>query len=70
MPKEEKASTAVDIPAGNELVKAGKNGADEPKEVLQAVSFAELIRTADWIDWFLMFWGTVCAFATGAVQPW
>lgn len=55
--------------ATKEVVAAEKKK-DEPKPAEPAVSFRQLIRTADWLDWILMICGTVCAFATGAVQPW
>lgn len=50
----------------------GKGDADEKdtKPAEAAVSFLQLLRTADWLDWLLMLTGTVCAMATGAVQPW
>ena len=34
------------------------------------VSYLELLRTADALDWVLMTVGSIAAAATGAVQPW
>lgn len=59
-----KEASALDV------VVVEKKASEKEKPADEAVSFRELIRTADFLDWVLMFFGTVCAFATGAVQPW
>jgi hypothetical protein len=49
---------------------AGDGAAAAPEAAPVAVSFREVLRTADAYDKVLMLCGTVCGAACGSVQPW
>ena len=57
-----------DVQADPKAAKESDKDEKKPEEV--GVAFTELLRTADGLDWLLMFVGTVGAACTGAVQPW
>lgn len=59
-------------PGGDEAGEPEKDQADESvsKAPEKPADFSLLLRTADPLDWLLMFLGALGAACTGAVQPW